>query len=146
MIPNKTEHFVTVFNDQVVTVNKGWLYGLTKLKQLSLAHNQVCPLLLQQDALALPCLLQLIMISLLRSTTSRTMDGTSAQRSGNSTSRATRFNSIIIIMIINIIKITIITTKIIILLIFVHFSSRLLRGTSCVGCQVSPTSISGDDL
>ena len=54
MIPNKTEHFVTVFNDQVVTVNKGWLYGLTKLKQLSLAHNQVCPLLLQQDALALP--------------------------------------------------------------------------------------------
>ena len=26
---------------KVVTVNKGWLYGLTKLKQLSLAHNQV---------------------------------------------------------------------------------------------------------
>ena len=64
LIQNKTEHFVTVFNDQVVTVNKGWLYGLTKLKQLSLAHNQVCPLLLQQDALALPCLLKLIMISL----------------------------------------------------------------------------------
>ena len=35
-------------------------------------------------------------------------------------------------------------TIIIIPLIFVNFSLRLLRGTSCVGCQVSPTSISGD--
>ena len=44
---------MTLFsNIQVVTVNKGWLYGLTKLKQLSLAHNQVghCPQHLQENA------------------------------------------------------------------------------------------------
>ena len=73
------------------------------------------------------------------------MDGTSALLSGNSTFRATRFYIIITIIITIIIIIIIIFFIIIILLlIFVNSSLRLLRGTSCVGCQVSPTLILGD--
>ena len=116
-------------------MNKGWLYGLTKLKQLSLAHNQVCRHQHLQLDLELICSCRL--------TTLRTMDGTFALPSGNSTFRATRFYIIFTIIIMTFI-ITILIIITIIVLIFVNSSLRLLRGTSCVGCQVSPTLILGD--
>ena len=91
---------MTLFsNIQVVTVNKGWLYGLTKLKQLSLAHNQVgpCPQHLQENArhsfylFLVSIKIKVSLNYIFRLTTLRTMAGTSAPHCGNSTFRETRF-------------------------------------------------------